>query len=114
MDFLALLVANAQEPPEGPPFLLQIMPLLLFALICYLLWLRPIRQQEKQRLAMVAALKKNDRVVTAGGLIGIVADIKEKKDEVILKVDESSNVRLRVTRHSIVQVLKDEEPAKSP
>ena len=57
-------------------------------------------------------MKKNDKVITSGGLIGIVAAIKDKEDEVTLKVDESSNVRLRVTKSSIVRIIQPEEAGK--
>ena len=55
-------------------------------------------------------MKKNDEVLTASGIIGIIAMVKD--DEVVLKVDESSNVRLRVLKSSIVRVLNPKEPAK--
>jgi len=74
--------------------------------------IRPMKRQEQERKALLSALKKNDKVVTSGGIIGIVASVKEKEDEVMLKVDESSNVRLRVTRSSIVRIVGGEEAAK--
>jgi preprotein translocase subunit YajC len=61
---------------------------------------------------MLDALKKNDKVITSGGIIGIVAAIKDKEDEVTLKVDESSNVRLRVLKSSIIRIVGPEETAK--
>jgi preprotein translocase subunit YajC len=52
---------------------------------------------------MVSQLKKNDKVVTQAGIIGTVARIDD--DEVFLKIDENSNVRLRVTKSSVARVL---------
>jgi preprotein translocase subunit YajC len=78
------------------------MPLLLIAVLGYFLLFRPAQTQEKQRRAMVAALKKNDEVVTSGGIIGVVDSIKEKKDEVVLRGG------LRVTKSSIVRVITEE------
>ena len=57
---------------------------------------------------MLGALKKNDRVITAGGVYGVVTNVHREADEVTLKVDESSNVKLRVTLSSIARVLGDE------
>jgi preprotein translocase subunit YajC len=71
-----------------------------------------MKRQEQERKTLLSALKKNDKVVTSGGIIGIVASVKEKEDEVMLKVDESSNVRLRVTRSSIVRIVGGDEAAK--
>ncbi len=82
------------------------LPLLL---VFYLLMIRPAQRQEKERKAMIAALKKGDRVIAAGGLLGTVHAFKENEDEVTLKVDEG---RIKVLRSSIMRVLRDEE-AKS-
>ncbi len=57
---------------------------------------------------MLAAVKKNDRVVTAGGIYGVVTNVHQEADEVTVKVDEATNTKLRVTLSSIVRVLGDE------
>jgi preprotein translocase subunit YajC len=104
-----LLLAEAQgEGQAGPPggglpgLLITLLPIMV---LFYFLIIRPGKRQEQERQAMLSAVKKNDRVVTSGGLIGTVAAIKDNEDEVTLRVDESSNVRLRVTKSSIVRVL---------
>jgi preprotein translocase subunit YajC len=114
---LATLFVLAQQPGDAPAqspggAFGMMVPLLFIVVLGYFLMIRPMRRQEQQRQALLSALKKNDRVVTSGGIIGIVAAIKEKEDEVTLKVDESSNVRLRVTRSSIARILGGEEAAK--
>ena len=65
---------------------------------------------QKERDSLVTSMKKNDEVLTASGIIGIIAQVKD--DEVILKVDESSNVRLRVLKSAIVRIVKPKEPVK--
>jgi preprotein translocase subunit YajC len=96
---------GAQPGGGGLGPLFSFMPILLIIVFFYLLIIRPGKRQEQERQAMLGALKKNDKVVTSGGLIGTVAVIKENEDEVTLKVDDNSNVRLRVTKSSIVRVL---------
>lgn len=111
--FLVSLLANDQQP--GGPFDFfrsPLAPLLLIMVLGYLFMIRPMRRQERERQAMIAALKKNDKVLTSGGIIGVVTDIKDKEDEVRLRIDENSPVRLRVTKSSIVRVVSAEEPAK--
>src|SRR5436309_2540518 len=114
---LASLLLFAQQttdtakPTSDAPGWTSFMPLVLLLVAAYFFLLMPARRQEKQRQAQIAALKKNDKVITSGGIIGIVANIKEKEDEVTLKVDESSNVRLRVTRSSITRVISGDEAA---
>jgi preprotein translocase subunit YajC len=110
---LALLAQQTPEPPKGQgDTFTMLLPLLAIGVLFYFLMLRPQRRIEKERQALLSALKKNDKVVTNGGIIGIVAAVNEKQDEVTLKVDESSNVRLRVTKSSIARVLTPDTPAK--
>ena len=75
-------------------------PIIFIVIFGYILLLRPAQTQEKKRRALVAALKKNDKIVNSGGIIGIVDSVKD--DEVVLRGG------LRLTKSSIVQVLKEE------
>lgn len=83
----------------------MLMTLLPVMVLGYFLLIRPMQKQERERVDMIGKLKKNDRVVTSGGIIGTVAAIKDNEDELSLKVDENSNLRLRVTKSSVVRVL---------
>src|SRR5438128_12097702 len=89
--------AGATQSPGGG-LASMFVPLVLIFVVFYFLILRPAKRQEQERVAMLGTLKKNDKVITSGGLIGIVYSIKDKEEEVVLKVDDSSNVRLRVPR----------------
>ncbi|MBI4575739.1 MAG: preprotein translocase subunit YajC [Planctomycetes bacterium] len=84
--------------------------LLMFGLmfvVLYLLVLRPQQRREKERQAMLKDLKKNDRVLTSGGLYGVVMNLS---DEVVtLKVDENHNVRMRFARSAIASVVGEGE-----
>ena len=99
----------AQAPTTQPggqaaPGLLS-SPLLLFlmlGLVMYFLMLRPQSKERKKREAMLSAVKKNDRVVTIGGILGTVISVKD--DEITLKVDESSNTKITFTRSAIQRV----------
>jgi preprotein translocase subunit YajC len=107
-----ILLADDEPAPAAPnsnPFGL-LFPLLIMGVFLYFLAIRPMRKQEKERKLLLEAIKKNDRVVTSGGIIGVIAGIRD--DEVTLKVDENSNVRLRVTRSSIVRVLSEKDAVK--
>jgi preprotein translocase subunit YajC len=102
---------DAATPPGGNT-LGFLFPMLAIGALFYFLMVRPMRKQEQERQSLISSLKKNDKVVTSGGIIGVVAAIKEKEDEITLKVDENSNVRLRVTKGSIARVISGEEPGK--
>src|SRR5262245_32508376 len=104
---ILLFAAEEAEKAEAPPFWASFMPLILIMLAFVFLIVMPARRRERmQREMLFNNLKKNDEVLTSSGIIGIVANIKDH--EVTLKVDESSNVRLRVLRSSIVQILPKE------
>ena len=85
----------------------MLMLLLPMVLIFYLLILRPQRKQEANRKAMIAAIKKNDRVLTTGGLIGVVTNVKE--DEITIRVDDSRDVKVRVAPNFVTAVMNRKE-----
>lgn len=61
------------------------------------------RRERKKRAQMLGSIKKHDKVVTAGGIVGSVVEFKD--DTVVLKVDEQTNTRITVSKSSISQVV---------
>jgi preprotein translocase subunit YajC len=108
---LALLFAEEAVQRTEPGWA-HFVPLIAMGVIFFWMISRARRQEKKQRETLLGTLKKNDKVLTNGGIIGIIASLKDNDDEVTLKVDESSNVRLRVVKSSIVRVLGAETGAK--
>lgn len=94
----------AQAAGGGGAIQMVVIMALIFVVI-YFMMIRPQRKQAKERDSMIAALKKNDHVLTSGGIFGIVDKVRDK--EVVLKIDEKSDVRLRVTKSAIAAVVKD-------
>jgi preprotein translocase subunit YajC len=74
----------------------------------YFFMIRPQRREQMERQKMLDAIKKNDRVVTIGGIFGIVANVNKDAKEVTIKVDEASNTKLRLTIGSVARVLGEE------
>ena len=70
---------------------------------------RTKKKEQQQRDDMLRNLKRGDRVVTAGGILGSVVDVRDS--EVMLKVDESSNAKIKFTRDAIKRVISEEESA---
>jgi preprotein translocase subunit YajC len=79
---------------------------LIFVLM-YFMIIRPQRRQEQKRREMIAAITKNDRVLTAGGIIGVVTNLKD--DELTLRIDDARDVKVRVTRTAVTMVLERED-----
>jgi preprotein translocase subunit YajC len=91
----------------GPMF-----PLIVIFVLFYFMLIRPERRRRATLNQMLDNLKKNDRVVTAGGIVGTVVNVQKGSEEVTIKVDESTNTKLRVVRSSIARVV-GEEPGDS-
>lgn len=83
------------------PFLSSLIPLVLLFGIFYFLIIRPQQQRMKAHQAMVAAVKRGDTVVTAGGLIGKVAKVKDD-GEVMIEI--ADNVQVRVLKSTLTEV----------
>ncbi len=85
----------------------QLMPLLVIGILFYLMLIRPERRKVAAKDQMRNALKKNDRVVTRGGIMGTVVNVSAESREVTLRVDENTNARIRVVREAVEYVLTD-------
>mgnify|MGYP000369889428 CR=1 FL=1 len=112
---LALLAPLAAAGPETPPrpwwvglFDSPFTFLLLMLVVFYFFLIRNKRRQENQRKQMIDQLKRGDRVQTIGGILGTVIEARE--NEVLIKVDESSNTKIRFARSAIHRVLDEEKP----
>lgn len=104
-DVAGLLIAQGSSPPGGEALWAYIFPMLMVFMIMYFIWLRPQKRKEDERRRLLDSLKKNDRVVTVGGIYGTVVSTKE--DEVVLKVDDEKNVKMRFTRSAISKIVSE-------
>jgi preprotein translocase subunit YajC len=122
LDFLRLL---GQAPPAAPPannngsifgnygFFL---PILIVMVLFYFMMVRPQQRERKQMQLMLDNLKKNDRVLLQSGIVGSVVNLQQDAKFVTIKVDESTNTKLKVLRSAIARVItedEDEEKKKS-
>jgi preprotein translocase subunit YajC len=98
---------DAGKAPPGGSIFTSIVPILLMFGILYLFLFRGQRKQEKKRKNMINEMKKGDRVMTIGGMIARVVSIDG--DEVVLKVDESANVKATYSKKAIQEVLDRDE-----
>jgi preprotein translocase subunit YajC len=102
----AVQAPESQPAPKGPgggtksPFDNLFLPLILGVLLLMLLWSsRSRKKQAAKRQQMLAALKKGDKVTSIGGIVGTIIELRD--DEIVVKVDETNNVRLRFARWAI-------------
>ena len=97
--------AYAQDAAGGGMALvMQLAPLLLIFAVFYFLLIRPQQKKQKDHRAMLAQVKRGDRVLTAGGIIAQVTRVKEGVDEI--EVEIAPNVRVNVLRATITDIFK--------
>ena len=93
--------ASAGAAPGGAAgFFVSVFPLVLIFIIFYFLLIRPQQRRMKQHQALIGAVKKNDTVVTGGGLIGKVTRVEPEEVE----VEIANGVRVRVVKATISDV----------
>ena len=108
MTSAIILLAQA-NPNNGVNPLFQFAPFIIIGILFYMMLIRPERRKRADLERMLGNLKKNDRVITIGGIYGTIVNAPQGSKEVTLKVDENNNIRLRVLRSSISQVLSSDE-----
>jgi len=102
-------IAYAQAAPGagGPGPLVTILPFILIFVIMYFMVIRPQQKKAREHQNMLSKLKRNDEVMTSGGIYGKVIDLKET----VVTLEVAPNVRIRVHRPQISAVLTAERTA---
>jgi preprotein translocase subunit YajC len=110
--FITPAFAQAAGGAAGGPsaFLIQIVPFAAILLIFYFLIIRPQQQRLKQHRELVSSVKRNDMVVTAGGIVGKVTKINEKEGaDAEVEVEIAPNTRVMVVRSTLSDVRRAKE-----
>jgi preprotein translocase subunit YajC len=108
--FVTPAFAQTAGAPGAGAALAQFLPIILIFIIFYFLLIRPQQQKMKQHRAMVEALRRGDQVVTSGGIVGKVSKVQE---DGMVEVEIADNVKVKVIKATISQVLNKTEPAAS-
>jgi preprotein translocase subunit YajC len=105
----SLLLAAAAAPSGGASFFIQTIPLVLVFVIFYFLLIRPQQRRMKEHQTQIMAVKKGDRVVTGGGLLGKVTKVTDTEVEVEL----AQGIRVMAVKSTLTQVVdpKSAKPA---
>lgn len=96
-------LAQATTQPAAPGLFFQFFPLILIFFVLYFLLIRPRKTEQARHQHLLAALKRNDRVMTIGGMFGTIVQVKG--DEITLKVDETTNTKITFSRSAIKSVV---------
>jgi len=107
-SFILLAMGGLPGGGEGKgsqsPFMLIGWVVIMVALF-YFMMIRPQQRKEKERKALISNIKSGDRVIFAGGMVGVVANVKEK----VFVVKITDNTKVEVVKGSVTRVLLKEE-----
>ncbi len=97
---MPFFLLQASAPGSAPSALVQLVPVLLIFGIFYFLLLAPMRKRQKAHQAMLGQLKRGDKVVTNGGLLGEIAAVEDK----VVHLKLADNVRVRVAKSAVAGI----------
>lgn len=102
------VAGGPEKPPSFFESMIYFLPAMLAMMLVYMLMMKP-QAKGGGRAGNLPELKKNDRVVTAGGIVGTVIKMDADSEVTTLRVDESGNTKMQFMTSSIVKVLSDEK-----
>ena len=100
--FISQAWAQGAAAGGGSDFLVQLFPLVLIFVVFYFLLIRPQQNKAKQQREMLAGVKRGDRVVTGGGIIGLVTKVIGDNE---LQVELAEGVRVRIIKQTITDIV---------
>lgn len=107
--FVTPAYAQSAGAPGGPDLIMSLLPFVLIFVIMYFLIIRPQRTQMKKREEMLNNVRRNDTVVTGGGIVGKVTKVFENEGE--LEVEIAQGTKIRVMKSMLADVRVKGEPA---
>jgi len=106
LNFILLMAQPANGEQASP--LMQFLPLILIFVVFYFFIIRPQMKRQKELKNFRASLKKGDKIVTTGGIMGKVNDVKDD----FLLIEIAENVRVKVAKNAVVKDISDITPQK--
>ena len=115
LTFALVTLANATPPATPTPapgpfaFIFNLLPFVLLLGVMYFILIAPQRRKQKEQRRLIESVQKGARVTTIGGLYGTVVAVEP--EVVVLKVDETSNTKVRLQKAAIASVIADDTAA---
>lgn len=100
----------AAAPSAGGFDPIQFLPMVLIFVVMYFLLIRPQQKKAKEHQATIAGIRKGDRVITSGGIIGVIHKVDSDTE---VTVEIADNVNVRVLRATISSIVTKPEPANA-
>ncbi len=110
--FQILLAAPAAQPkPNG---LVSMLPILFVFLIFYFLIILPNKKKQKEHMKMLENLKIHDIIITTGGIIGKIVNIKKDRNTIVIRIDETNNTKMEIQKNAVAGVINESKETKTP
>ena len=93
------ILAQATGPQQ--PVWMTFAPMVLLVIVFYFILIRPQQKRAKQQAKLIAGLKSGDKVVTSGGIIGVVTSVKDRTVSL-----RSADAKMEVTKSSVTEILE--------
>ena len=106
-----LILAQDDSNNQGQMWFMMVVCVAI-ALLYYFMVVRPEKGGQSKQGDMQNSLKKNDHVVTTGGICGVVVNAPKDSKEVTLRVDDSTGTKIRIMRASIYRVVNKDDKAE--
>ena len=110
LTILAQAAPTTPAPAPSSPFGGIMIPAIIIMVIFMFFSVTSKRKQEKARQAQLSAMKRGDRVQTIGGILGTIVEVRDT--EVVVKVDETNNTKIKFARSAVSRVTVDEDKDK--
>lgn len=111
-NFILAMAQNTQasQGQQGSP-LMGFLPFILIFFVMWFFMIRPQSKKQKEMQRLLDSLQINDWVLTNGGIIGRVTNIKQDKNIVVIEIDDTNHVRVEFQKSAVISILnKDNNP----
>ena len=113
------LLAQQENPAaDNPPELFDMLsgmalPIGMIIVLYIFLMVLPQRREQKKAQEFLSSLKKNDQVILQGGILATIMNVQKDQDIITVRIDESTNTKMRVLRSSVVKVVQEKGASES-
>ncbi|MFM7130044.1 MAG: preprotein translocase subunit YajC [bacterium] len=105
-------LAQAAPPSGGAASIIPLVMMVGMVMMFYFVIVAlPQRRMLKERQALLGSLKKNDRIITSGGIYGTVVAVDAEQDRVTVRICDEPAVRIQLNVRSVIQILREEKQA---
>jgi preprotein translocase subunit YajC len=101
LSFTLALAPQAQPGQQAPPAWTGLVPLVLLIVVFYFILIRPQQKKAREQTEMLKTVRPGDRVLTSGGILGVVVSVKDKSVSL-----RSADAKMEVAKSSISEILE--------